>query len=263
MKPAICLDPLFPGLAPEEKIERIAKAGFNAVDFWGWRDKNIPALKAACQQYGIQVVNFNGHHTGSPVAASTHPEFVAAVQEAVAAARVLDCHRLMLLTSVLKEDGSADPYASISPEEKKKNIVTALKQVIAETPQDMNFMLEALNDKIDHPGYFLTDIPTAADLVRQVGSPRLGVLCDLYHMGVMGYSLSTLIRDYLPAISYFHVADFPGRHEPGTGTADWTAILRQIRAQGFDGYISFEYFPKDDSVESLKAIRRLWDALKE
>jgi hydroxypyruvate isomerase len=261
MKPAICLDPLFPGLAAEEKIGRIAEVGFKYIDFWGWRDKNLLAMQKACKKNGVQVVNFNGHHTGSPAAAATHPEFIAAVKEAVTAARQVDCHRLMLLTNVLREDGSADPYPDISTAEKKKNVVTALKQVIAETPDDMNFMLEALNDKIDHPGYFLTDIPTAVELINQVGSPRLGVLCDLYHMGVMGHSLSAIIRDYLPAIAYFHVADFPGRHEPGTGSADWPALLRQIRAQGFEGYVSFEYFPKGDSFESLRTIRRLWDAL--
>jgi hydroxypyruvate isomerase len=68
MIPAICLDPLYPDLPAEEKIPRVAAAGFRHIEFWGWRDKNISAIQQACQESEVQVLNFSGHRMGSPVA---------------------------------------------------------------------------------------------------------------------------------------------------------------------------------------------------
>ena len=102
---------------------------------------------------------------------------------------------------------------------------------------------------------------TASSLVRDVGNPRLKILCDLYHLGVMGSDLEHVITTYLADIGYFHIADVPGRHEPGTGSVDWLALLRLIQKNGYEGYVGFEYFPLHDSDESLHAIQRLWQAL--
>jgi hypothetical protein len=51
MTPSICLDPLYPSLLTEDKIPRVAAAGFRHVEFWGWRDKDIPAIEAACRKH--------------------------------------------------------------------------------------------------------------------------------------------------------------------------------------------------------------------
>ena len=65
MKPVICFEMLFPDLDPPEKIRRIAGQGFEYVEFWSWRDKDIAALAATCTREGAQVVNFSGHRRGS------------------------------------------------------------------------------------------------------------------------------------------------------------------------------------------------------
>ena len=121
-------------------------------------------------------------------------------------------------------------------------------------------MLEPLNTRIDHPGYFLQDMATAVALVKEIAHPRLKVLCDLYHLAVMGEDLEGIIDRHVDSIGHFHVADVPGRHEPGTGTLDWPALLRRIRERGYDGTIGFEYAPLADSAASLDSIRKLWDA---
>ncbi len=106
MTPAICLDPLYPDLLTEEKIPRVAAAGFRHIEFWSWRDKNIPAIQAACRKHDVQVVNFSGHRTGSPIAEKTHPILFADASDAVPTARTLGCQTLMLLTNALNPDGS-------------------------------------------------------------------------------------------------------------------------------------------------------------
>ena len=262
MKPVICIEPLYPALDPAEKIEKIARFGFNAIEFWNWRDKDIPSLLDACAKHQVQVVNFSGHRVGSPVAKDTHHLLLHDLADAVATAQKLDCHRLMLLTNALNEDGSVtDAFEQIPDDEKYQNSILGLEKVLEATPQDIQLVLEPLNILIDHPGYFLKDMETASALIHDIDNPRLKILCDLYHLGVMGSDLARIISEYIQDIGYFHIADFPGRHEPGTGSADWSALLRLIQDTGYTGYVGFEYFPQKDSDTSLAAIRQLWESL--
>jgi hydroxypyruvate isomerase len=161
----------------------------------------------------------------------------------------------------LNSDGSvAERFEEIPEDLKFKNVVTSLAELTRVTPDDLTLLLEPLNTLVDHPGYYLDQIEVAAKIVHQVGSPRLKILCDLYHFGVMGADLSTLISKHLSLVGHFHIADFPGRHEPGTGSADWSARLRQIKALGYRGNVGFEFFPQGDADAALKAIHDLWDA---
>ena len=132
--------------------------------------------------------NFSGHRKGSPIAEQTHQTFFAEVADAVPIARALDCHALML-TNALNADGSvAERFEEIPDDLKFKN-VSALWRSSRATPDDLTFLLEPLNTLVDHPGYYLDKIDVSAEIVRQVGSPRLKILCDLYHFGVMGADL--------------------------------------------------------------------------
>lgn len=264
MKPVICIEPLYPTLSSEQKIEHIANAGFHAVEFWNWRDKNIPAMLTACSEHQVQVVNFSGHRVGSPVARETHPLLLQDLTDAVTTAQELACPILMMLTNALNEDGSVtDSFDRIPDQEKYASAIIGLKKALAATPEGIKLVLEPLNIVVDHPGYFLKDMQTAASLIRDIADPRLKILCDLYHLGVMGNDLATIIRDFLPDIGYFHIADFPGRHEPGTGSADWQSLLRLIKEQGYTGYVGFEYFPQADSDASLLRIKKLWETIAE
>ncbi len=262
MQAVICLDPLYPNLVSEQKIAHIAQAGFGYVEFWSWRDKNIPAILEACQQHQVKIVNFSGHRVGSLVAAETHQLLLNDFADALQTAQQAHCSTLMLLTNALNADGSVvDSFDSLPTSKKYENTVIGLQKILAAAPQNIHLVLEPLNTKIDHPGYYLTDMSTASSLIQTVGDPRLKVLCDLYHFGVMGDNLEEVITQYLPDIGHFHIADFPGRHEPGTGSVNWVALLRLIKQGGYTGYVGFEYFPQQDSTESLQAIQKVWNAI--
>jgi len=262
MKPVICFEMLYSDLTPPQKIARVVECGFNYVEFWGWRDKSIPDILAVCDENDVKVANFSGQRKGSLVAADTHDLILADLEEAVAAARQIQCSTLMLLTNELGEGGVVDnTYPNIPPDEQYRNVQTGLEKAINAVPDDMSLVLEPLNTLVDHPGYYLADIETAVSLIKAVNHPRLKILCDLYHFGVMGQDLSALITQYIDYIGYIHIADFPGRHEPGTGSADWVALLTLLKEKGYGGYVGFEYSPLNDSEESLRSIRSLWDRI--
>ena len=67
------------------------------------------------------------------------------------------------------------------------------------------------------------------------------MLYDMYHQSMMGDFSMDVIREKIHRIGHFHVADCPGRHEPGTGKVDYVSILRQISQLDYDGYIGLEY----------------------
>ena len=260
MKPVICFEMIYPDRDPVYKIAKIAELGFRYVEFWGWRDKDIASIISACLDHGVRIVNFSGHQKGSLVAKDTHEVFLSDLKKAVSVANQIDCATLMVLTNELGEDRAVKhSYHHIPPEEKYQNVRIGLEKALTVIPANITLVLEPLNTKVDHPGYYLTDMETAVALIKAINHPRLKVLCDLYHFGVMGRDLKALITMYLDAIGHIHIADFPGRHEPGTGSADWPAVLTLLKKKGYAGYIGFEYAPLNDSGESLKTIRSLWD----
>ena len=66
------------------------------------------------------------------------------------------------------------------------------------------------------------------------------------------------MTEHLSLIGHFHIADLPGRHEPGTGSVDWAAMLHLIKALDYRGYVGFEFFPEGDADDALAAILDLW-----
>jgi hydroxypyruvate isomerase len=123
----------------------------------------------------------------------------------------------------------------------------------------VNLWLEPLNDKIDHPGYFLTSSEEGAALCREVGSKRLKLLFDCYHMQIMEGDLCGHIRRNLDVIGHFHSAGHPGRHELWLGETNYPVVLREIASGGYADVFAFEYQPTLPPAESL---RRTLDYLK-
>jgi len=262
MKPVICIEMIYPQIKSYEKIVKIKEAGFSQIEFWDWKDKNLTLFDSLCNKYGIKIANFSGQRKGDLIAISTHKHILSELNEATKVAEKLGCPNLMLLSNQLEEDGKvANSYEEVSLEEKYKNIIYGLEKSINLTPESITLLLETLNTKVDHPGYYLSDIDTAVRIVREINHPRLKILADLYHLGVMGFNLKDIIRKYLPEIRYFHVADIPGRHEPGTGNINWKEILELIKDEGYEGFVGFEYSPAYDSDESLVKIKNLWQSV--
>jgi hydroxypyruvate isomerase len=262
MKPSICIEMIYPELPYAERIGKVAEAGFRFIEFWDWRNKNLPELKAACSSCGVQVANFSGQRAGDLIAAETHSIVLRDYLDALEAARVLETRTLMVLANELGEGGAVrTTYAERAKKRKEDDLCKGLRMLLENTPEGMTLLIEPLNTVLDHAGYFLSDMARAVDLVARLEDGRLEILCDLYHQGMMGDDLPGIIEKCIQRIGYFHVADFPGRHEPGTGSADWKRILKAVKETGYAGFVGFEYAPAGDSKESLLRIGELWESL--
>jgi hydroxypyruvate isomerase len=122
---------------------------------------------------------------------------------------------------------------------------------------NITLVLEALNTLVDHPGNFLTFTKDAAELIRVINSSNIKILYDIYHMQIMEGNLIDTLKAYIDAIGYIHVADVPGRHEPGTGEINFANVMSVLKELDYDGIVGFELNPEGDSAAAARAILNL------
>ncbi len=264
MKASICFEMLYSGLNPVDKVKNIAKYGFEYFEFWSWRDKDLDELKQLKQTIGMKTAIFSGQRKGDLIQESTHDILLDDLEDALSGAKLLGNNTLMILTQELGDEGVVmNKYQSSSDSEKRNSLVIGLRKILEVIPTDFNIVIEPLNTVLDHVGYYLYDIPKAVDIIKEIDDKRLSILCDLYHQGMMGDDLLSIIENYAPYIGYYHIADIPTRHEPriGQGAIDWQKILTSIKQSGYTGFVGFEFSPEGDSDNALRSIQELWQSV--
>lgn len=250
MRFSICIEMFFPELGFCERLAPIRDAGFDTVEFWSPYDKDLQSFSKETRRLGLNVSLFSAHRNHSPVLAQDHDGFWAEVEQNSEMATRLNCPRLMVLSDALQDDGSAKP-AHLPAEAKRQNLLIALpKAADIAARHNIELCLEPLNSK-DHPGYFLHRADTAFEVVETLNRPNLKVLFDVYHMQREQGQILESIRPHIQHIAYFHVADVPGRVEPGNGELHYPNILRAIQAWGFSGTVGFECRPRQDTKSAL------------
>ena len=124
-------------------------------------------------------------------------------------------------------------------------------------PHELIMILEPLNTLVNHAGYFLNFTNEAFDIVREVGSPYLKILFDIYHVQIMEGNLIATIRKNIASIGHFHVGDVPGRHEPGTGEINYANVFKAIRELGYKDFVAMEYTPAKDPMTTLAEVKAM------
>ena len=119
----------------------------------------------------------------------------------------------------------------------------------------MTLLLEPLNTKVDHPGYYLTSTPEGLDIVEEVGNPNVRLLYDLYHSAVMGEAPEEVLDGRVHLVGHVHLADAPGRGEPGSGEMMWREHLEWLDEHSYNGYVGLEFRPSRDTLASLDHLR--------
>jgi len=257
MKFSCCIEMIFTEFPFIERIYRAEEAGFDYVEFWCWEDKDLARLRKALDDTGMQVSVFQGNTVGRMVDAEDRQAYVEGVKRSVEAAEKLGAQKLFLMSDILKEDRSVlEADRPISDGEKRRNTVGLLRELIPVAEESgVSFMIEPLNTLVDHKGYSLCSSEAGASIIREVNHPQIRLLYDAYHMQVMEGNIIANIRDKHDTFGHFHIADVPGRFEPGTGELNFRNILKALADSGYDGVVGFEFEPKNgDSAETCKRV---------
>jgi hydroxypyruvate isomerase len=257
MKFAFCLEMLYSDLQFNEKLAVAKKAGIDTIEFWDWRNKDLDDLKKQMQELGMQVSNISGNRNYGMIDPSEKENFLNEVRETGAIVKSLGCPNLMLLVQKLEEPNNAGklPSMPLSAEVIESNIITCGKEVgkIADE-LDLNIVIEPLNEVLDHPNYVLKSSAMAFRIIQGINHPRVKLLYDIYHMAMQDENILTDIEQQLENIGYFHVADKPGRNEPGTGNINYAKVLSLLKQKKYQGFVGFELEPRSDTPTALRAI---------
>ena len=117
----------------------------------------------------------------------------------------------------------------------------------------INLNIELLNSRINHPGYQCDRVDWGVALCEMVGSPRVRLLFDIYHMQIMEGDIVHAIRRSIRWVGHFHTAGVPGRQDlDDEQELNYTGICRAIQATGYDLFIGHEFRPKGDPIEALR-----------
>ena len=121
----------------------------------------------------------------------------------------------------------------------------------------IDLVVEPLNNPVDHPGYYLDSSYEAYEIVDAVDSPAVSVLFDVYHQQITEGNVIQNLTEHVEFVGYVHVADVPGRHEPGTGELNYARVFEALDDAGYDGYVGLEYSPSTDAAEAVERVLEL------
>ena len=215
MRYSACIEWLFAAEVPDfaDRIRAAKAAGLDAVEFWRWSNKDLDQIEKALAETGLPLAGILCEPKAAPTNSQDHERFLSAVSASLVVAKRLGAPVLIAQ--------AGDEQAGISRAEQHAAIVRVLKEA-AKLLEGSGVVigLEPLNDRVDHPGYYLTSTEEGLDIVDEVGRPEVRLVYDIYHSAVMGEATEAVLKGRLDRVVHVHLADAPGRGEPGSGARD-------------------------------------------
>ncbi len=159
------------------------------------------------------------------------------------------------------------PVGAEGDEIGKKTMVEGLKRVLPLAEQKkITLAIEMLNSRVDvemkgHPGYQCDSIEWAVDVCNRVGSYRLKILFDIYHVQIMQGDVIVRLKKFKDYIAHYHTAGNPGRNEiDDTQEIHYPGIMKAIAETGYKGFVGQEFIPTwKDPVAALRYAARVCD----
>ena len=148
----------------------------------------------------------------------------------------------------------------IDAEEGLNNCVQGFKKIVGYAEKKkINLAIEMLNSRVSdhpmkgHPGYQGDHVDYCMEIIRQVGSPRLGLLYDVYHVQIMDGDLVRRIQQCKEAIKHVHTAGNPGRGElDELQEINYRPVMQALVDIGYQGYVGHEFIPTRDPLAGLR-----------
>jgi len=257
MEKSANIEVLYTELPWEKRFLAAKRDGFDYIEFWGWEDKDLPRVKALLQESDLSLSTMSGDGPFSMCDPMKKKEYIDYIKKSIDVANFLGSPRLVIHSNELADDPqwAADFFEEYSDTVKLLTMFDNLKvmSLLAEKA-GVTFVLEALNIVVDHIGNFLTKTQTAVELVKATGSSHMKILYDAYHMYLNEGTICETLSKYIDAVGYIHVADAPGRGEPGTGAINYHNVFKHLAKIGYSGVIGFELYPQNGTKNAVTAI---------
>jgi hydroxypyruvate isomerase len=237
-------------------LKELRGIGYAAVEFWG-REMldDFPGALEQARKHGLAVSSMIGHGAlGDGLnKVENHDRIEAELRQSIDIA-VANGIAGLICFSGNRNPGQSDLAGLVACAQGLKRIAPYAEQ------KGVNLNVELLNSRIDHAGYQCDRTDWGVALCEMVGSPRVKLLYDIYHMQIMEGDVIRTIRTHAARFGHYHTAGVPGRKDPDDSQElNYRAICRAIAETGYDGYVGHEYAPRADVLASLRAMFALCD----
>jgi hydroxypyruvate isomerase len=239
----------------EENLERVAEAGYRHVELVGefarWSEEDWRRILARMQALKITVDATSGVKAGfadlTRGDAAGGDGFVAELKVFIPTVQRLGCGQIILLSGKRIEGAAPGVQHAASIETLKR-----AADILGEA--GLMGVIEPI-DRLENPSIYLDGVTEAFEIVRAVGSSKVKVLYDLYHEQRGLGNLIEKLEKNIDEVGLIHVADVPGRHEPGTGEISYGNVYKKLAELHYRGVIAMEFYPTGDVVETLRRAR--------
>ena len=233
---SVMLWTVFKELPFEQRLEKVAEAGYHAVElvdeFGKWSADDFRRINRRKRSLGITFDATAGVWKGIADSAAREA-FLADLRNFLSIAVELECPAIIVL--------SGDRVEGISREVHHQSCIETLKQAAEiAAKRDITLLLENI-DPEENPKYYLTSVAEGFEIVRQVNQPNVKFLYDFYHEQISEGNLIEKLEKNIALTGLVHIADVPGRHEPGTGEINYANIFRKLAELNYAGYAAMEF----------------------
>jgi len=238
----------------DDLFRAAAEIGYAAVETWQ-RGDDFAEFVGLARKHGLVVASMIGHSSLAEGLndAANHEAIEAELRESIDVAARAGVPGIICFGGNRREGVSDEEAVAVAAEGLGRVAPCAEEKGV-------NLNLELLNSKRDHRGYQCDGTAWGAAVCRRVGSPRVKLLYDIYHMQIMEGDVIATIRDNVGIIGHFHTAGVPGRGDlDDTQELNYRAICAAIASTGYDLYVGHEFVPKGDPVEALREAFRICD----
>jgi len=256
-KLSVMLWTVFTNLPFEQRLERVAEAGYQNVELVGeyqkWTDEDFNRANAKRKELGMKFDCTAGLKHG--VSVPEHREaLLAELRQTLPVMERIDCPTMIML--------SGNRVEGMPREIQHQSCVDTLKagaKVVEGKSidgQPVRLLLETI-DPEENPKYYLTQMVEALQVVQEVNHPQVQLLYDFYHEQIAAGNLIAKLAKCIPYLALVHIADVPGRHEPGTGEINYQNIFAKLAELNYTGMVAMEFHPTGDPVKQLRAVREM------
>jgi len=252
---SVMLWTVFNNLPFEERLAKVAEAGYSNVELVGeyakWSAADFDRANAARKKLGIHFDATAGLKNGvaNPAARDA---LVEELRQALVPMETLGCPAMIMLSGNVVPGLTRDAQHQSSIDSLKKAVALVEEKQIDGKP--IRLLLECI-DPEENPHYYLQSAAEGMEIVRTVNHPQVQFLYDLFHEQIAEGNLLEKLEKNIDVVGLIHVADVPGRHEPGTGEINYTNIYRKLAKLNYKHVVAMEFKPTGDPVESLRAAK--------
>ncbi len=245
---SIMLWTIYRDLPFEQRLEKVAEAGYSAAELVGefrkWSDADYTNFNRKKRELGITFDATSGVDR-SLTDPREREAFLGDLQNMFATADRLECPAIIVL--------SGNRVPELSHEAQHQSCVEGLKRAAeAAEKRNVNLLLENI-DPEENPNYFLTSVAEGFEIIAEVNHPRVKFLYDFYHEQIAEGNLIEKLEENIEKVGLVHIADVPGRHDPGTGEINYANIFKALASLGYKNRAAMEFIPNGNPVKALRA----------